>query len=180
MFEYQITHTGKGAGNAFKTVQQDNLTYTKINDDAIGAPFKIHVERDSGGNPNSYHYSYDPGLFWEPTKEYTLEEIEKFYKDATAEWRKSETLKKYQDFFNIEQPGLKDKIDSIIVLALGTLSAFEESNFHIPGGPEYPAVKRNLYQLAWFQSLHACLPSIFPAYRPCRNHDADLSPRSHA
>ena len=152
---------------AFDLVKQDVITYTKINDEEE-CGYEIHVERKGeelkSGNE---HYVYKPyPVIKEASEPYTLAKITEFYNAANAEWLNSETLGKYQNFFDEEEPGLKEKINLIVVLALGDFSdSQKETRFKDIGGESgYPyRQKKYLYQLAWIESLCAHLPSMSSA-----------------
>ena len=92
-------------------------------------------------------------------------DIEKYYADVVAEWKESDTLRRYKNFFN-DEPGLRDKVDRIIFLALGSFSTVKNDWYHCRAldCKGHPVLQNlSLYQLAFVESLGECLPSMSSA-----------------
>ena len=139
----------------------------------------MHVVRKKQATDDEEHYTYIPQLPNRPpnSQMYSWGVIEKCYADVAAEWKESDTLGRYKNFFN-DESGVRDNIDRIIVLALGSFSTIKDewcdcSVLDSKGN----SVLQNLslYQLAFVESLGECLPSMSSVDRFRREQTSNFS-----
>ena len=160
MSNYQQKISGKGVGDPYQLTDQNVITYTR---DTKGKtePFEIHVTRKSSTNSGEEHYVYETRNWTVSPITHPLEKVEESYKDFAAEMTKSKTLEQYKKLFN-DEPSLKNKINRIVVLALGSFSAVKEGDpCYLHNGTLVPYTQSTiLYQLALVESLGRYLPSM--------------------